>query len=109
MPTVELVYDRGCPNVAEARAALARALDEAGLPPGWTEHVSDDPDCPAHARGWGSPTILVDGRDVGGEAPGRDQCCRLYGGGGIGLARVPAVPEVTAALRGAAATRASLR
>ncbi|MCZ7684627.1 MAG: hypothetical protein M5U28_39980 [Sandaracinaceae bacterium] len=69
MPTLELVYDRGCPHVEAARASLERACEQAGLPPRWTEHSSDD--APPHARGYGSPTILVDGRDVAGAGSGR--------------------------------------
>ena len=37
MPTVELLYDKECPNVAEARANLKRAFATVGLSPSWTE------------------------------------------------------------------------
>lgn len=65
--TIELVHDPGCPNVARARHVLSRTLQEAGLPAVWTEWSTDDADCPETYRGFGSPTILVNGRDV---APG---------------------------------------
>ena len=64
---VELVYDPGCPNVDKARAVLTRALQEADVPAVWTEWGTDDPDCPANRKAFGSPTILVNGEDV---APG---------------------------------------
>jgi hypothetical protein len=82
---VELIYDPGCPNVEKARAVLTRALVEVGAPAVWTEWSSDDPACPAHARSLGSPSILVNGKDVapgphpwaprGGAAGPR---CRIY-------------------------------
>lgn len=79
MPRVELIYFPSCPNVAEARAQLVSAFVATKLTPSWAEHRTDDPDLPAHARGFGSPTILVDGRDVAGAEPaGSAEACRLY-------------------------------
>jgi hypothetical protein len=62
-----LVFDPDCPHVGNARAALAAACREAGVPAVWTEWSSEDQGCPAHARNLGSPTVLVNGEDV---APG---------------------------------------
>ncbi len=64
---IELVFDPGCPNAAQARSVLAIACREAGVPAVWTEWNSEDPTCPSHARNLGSPTVLVNGEDV---APG---------------------------------------
>jgi len=77
-PQVELVYDDACPNVALARNNLLAAFELAGVAPKWTEHRIRDPKVPAHARGYGSPTILVDGADVAGGKAGSDDCCRIY-------------------------------
>lgn len=82
MPTVDFVYDKDCPNVKAARANLMRAFSRAGLSARWREHQIGSPDAPAHVRGFGSPTILVDGVDVGGLAAGAEDCCRVYEGGG---------------------------
>jgi len=101
MPTVELVYDPGCPNVAAARAHLLRAFAHARLAPSWSEYAISDPATPRHARGYGSPTLLVDGRDVSGEAPGEGACCRLYTADDGGPSRVPPVALIASALRGA--------
>ncbi len=81
MATVELVYDYDCPNVSKARAQLLRAFAETGIPPRWSEWERADPASPDYVRGYGSPTILVDGKDVAGVA-GSDSisCCRLYTG-----------------------------
>jgi len=84
---VELLYFPGCPNVPAAREQLARALALAGLPPEWVEHDVDASDVPEHARGYGSPTILIDGRDVASGAPVEGSACRLYPG-----SEVPGVP-----------------
>lgn len=78
MAKVELVYDAGCPSVTEARSQLLRAFAYAKLQPRWQEWQSDDTDSPKHVRGHGSPTILVDGKDVAAGAPAAAACCRLY-------------------------------
>ena len=62
--TVEFIYDPDCPNVAEARAQLLRAFSETGISPRWVEWNRDSAEAPANARGFGSPTLLVNGRDV---------------------------------------------
>jgi hypothetical protein len=64
---------------------LTRALQEVGAPTVWTEWSSGDAACPEIHRGYGSPTVLVNGKDV---APGphpwarREEAsgprCRVY-------------------------------
>ena len=76
---VELIYDADCPNVAESRANLLQAFTAARLEAKWTEWERSSPLSPAYAAGFGSPTILVDGRDIAGEKQGEHtSCCRLY-------------------------------
>lgn len=78
--TVELIYLPGCPNVAQARANLLRAFAASGRPARWAEWDNTDESTPAHLLGYGSPTILVDGRDVeGGPSANGGSACRLYG------------------------------
>jgi len=93
---IELLYFPGCPNVQAAREQLARALALAGLPPRWVEHDVSASDAPAHTRGYGSPTILVDGRDVAGGSPAEGSACRLYPGSEV--AGVPPTRAILAAL-----------
>jgi hypothetical protein len=77
---VELIYDSDCPNVDEARREIEAALLAEGLPARWEERKrpasdNDRPDAP------GSPTVLVDGRDVApGNATGSSggPSCRVY-------------------------------
>ena len=78
MPQVELVYDDECPNVTLARTNLRHAFSLVGLTPSWVEHRIGADGVPAHARGYGSPTILVDGLDVALVQPGTEACCRIY-------------------------------
>ncbi|GEM_PF-3094897 len=57
------------------------------------------PDAPELVRAYGSPTILIDGRDVAGnEAPGAG-CCRIYQPQPGKFAAVPPVELILAALR----------
>lgn len=96
-PRVELLYFPGCPNIGPARMQLQRALLEAGCPVQWTEHDVNADDAPPHARGYGSPTILIDGRDVTGGTPAEGTACRLYPNSE--LPGVPALVAILTALR----------
>lgn len=78
MPKIEFIYEPGCPNVADARAQLRLALEQTGLPMLWQEWQNNDPNSPAHARRYGSPSILVAGVDVAGEPPSDAPSCRIY-------------------------------
>ena len=99
MRAAELIYFPGCPHVAEARAQLGRAFIEANLRPAWIEYQTDDPHLPDHARGFGSPTILVNGLDVTGAAPGScSEACRLYLDDAGRQVGVPPLRNIVAAL-----------
>lgn len=112
---VELIYAGGCPNAGTAREHLLHAFTRLGLTPRWTEWDGTDPATPAHARGRGSPTILVNGADVdGGTGIGIGPACRLYANPERPVAGAPAVERIVAALRttgpaGSAPARASFR
>jgi hypothetical protein len=97
---VELVYDRDCPNVDTARVVLRRAFAEIGVAPAWEEWDLNARDSPSYIRGYGSPTILVNGQDVAGAKPtARAACCRLYSSDDGGLRGVPPVTQIVAAMR----------
>jgi len=74
---IQLLTFPGCPNAEGAREALRRSIAAVDLPPGFEEVDVTDPATPDDLRNWGSPTILVDGRDVTGGAP-TGTSCRLY-------------------------------
>ncbi|UCH53958.1 MAG: MerC domain-containing protein [Pseudomonadota bacterium] len=78
MPIIEFIYDKDCPNVADSRQALAAALAHAGLPATWQEWDRANPAAPDYARHYGSPTVLVNGRDVAGFEPEHEPACRIY-------------------------------
>lgn len=102
MPKVELIYDADCPNVAAAREALLRGFAAAGVTPRWSEHLSAEG--PVYARALGSPTILVDERDVSaGTEPSPESCCRLYETRDGQLLGVPDVDAIARAIEAAAA------
>jgi hypothetical protein len=96
---IELLYDRECPNVSATRANLSQALRSANLPENWTEWEQSSVDVPAHARRFGSPTLLIDGRDVAGVAASAEtSCCRLYSSITSRMTGVPDVSLIQAAL-----------
>lgn len=97
---IELIYARDCPNVNAARANLVRALSATRLPVRWTEWDRSLPETPSYVRGFGSPTVLVDGRDVGGisETEAAGACCRIYGSSKSSLTGAPSTDFITRAL-----------
>jgi mercuric ion transport protein len=98
MPSLDLIYEKDCPNAALARANLRKALEVIGWTQRWNEHVIGDARAPERVRGYGSPTILVDGTDVAGASHAGEASCRLYASrdGHVGA---PAVAQIVAALR----------
>ncbi len=68
--TVELIVFEGCPNESLARANLRAALVSAGRELTWMQWDLLADWTPKHLRRYGSPTVLVDGRDVTGKDTG---------------------------------------
>ena len=91
-PRIQLLVFDGCPLADAARDALEVALTMVGLPK-YEEVDILDPDSADELRGWGSPTILVDGQDLLGNVKGESVGCRVYDSPG----RVPS-PEMIAAV-----------
>jgi hypothetical protein len=78
---------------------LRSALAAAQLAPLWVEYQTDDPGLPEHARAFGSPTILVDGKDVAGaSAGGSPECCRPYVDESGRRAGAPSIASIVTAL-----------
>jgi hypothetical protein len=78
MPTIEFIYDRDCPNVEPARAALRDALRALKRTQIWQEWDRANAQAPEYVRAYGSPTILVDGKDIAGMEPSDAPSCRIY-------------------------------
>ncbi len=105
MKKVEFLYDSNCPNVAKARENLRRAIADSGHQSKWTEWERSNPDAPSYTKRYGSPTILIDGKDVGGETgDGSAPSCRIYRQDGGSTGGAPSVPEIIRVLKGDART-----
>ena len=88
-PRIELVYFEGCPNASQARENLREAVEAFSPALTWSEWDLMEESTPAAFRRFGSPTILVDGKDVTGETVGTAaMACRADG--------VPSVASITA-------------
>jgi copper chaperone CopZ len=88
---IQLLHFEGCPNVDAARTALRDALAAEKLEIPIEEIDVEAPNAPEWARGWGSPTILVDGKDVTGQERSEgSSCCRLYADGAPSVASIRA-------------------
>jgi len=100
MATVEFVYNSDCPNITAARTRLLEAFVFLQLKPQWQEWEINDPDAPAYVRKSGSPTILVNGKDISGVTEGMIASnCRIYINENDSISGVPPLEKVVNALR----------
>jgi hypothetical protein len=97
---VSLVYFEDCPNWLEGQKRMQLALQQLGRADGEIVPVRVHTDAEAIAIGFaGSPTFIIDGRDLFGPAPAvGGLACRVYRTA-TGLSGVPEVAELVAALR----------
>ena len=96
---VELIYFDGCPNIADARAVLIKALVELKQPVKWVEWNKNDKNCPQKYTQYGSPTILIDEEDIiPMEVTHEGDCCRLYQNKDSTLAGVPSLEIIKKAI-----------
>lgn len=93
---IQLLSFPGCPNSDAARETLRRALKQVGLPPRFDDIDVSAPGTPEALENWGSPTILIDGHDVAGEATPTGPSCRLYE---CALAESRGIPPIDAIVR----------
>ena len=96
---IQLITFPGCPNTSAARALIERAVADAGVVAAIEEIDTTAPDTPVLLREWGSPTILLNGEDVGGEKGPTGPGCRLYRDESGRMQRLPAPAILSAALR----------
>ena len=93
---VQFLAFSGCPLADPARENLKKALSDCSISD-FEEVDILDPASPEELRGWGSPTILVNGLDVTGLPKGDSVSCRVYPfPGGI-----PDVQSIVAGLKAA--------
>jgi len=99
MAEVILLYDKDCPNVANCRGNLIKAFAASGQKPSWREIDRSSDDASPRLRGFGSPTVLVNGRDVAGQEPGvGGASCRLYASENGGYVGAPSIEHIAASL-----------
>lgn len=96
---VELIYDNDCPNIEAARVQLRKAFEEAGREAKWQEWDRAQEDAPDYVRQYGSPTVLINGKDVSGEGSAADSsCCRVYRNANGHFQGVPSIDAIRDAL-----------
>ena len=96
---VALLYFKGCPNISMARKNLNEAFAKADIPAQWDEIDLNEPNTPKELKGYGSPTILVDGKDVTGTVPrGESLSCRTYYTANGGITGAPDVEIIVKAI-----------
>ena len=100
---VQLITFSGCPSASPTRSLLGRVIADAGIVAIIEEVDTLSPDAPASLREWGSPTILLNGEDVGGERKPTGPSCRLYRGEDGRTYGVPSMSILSAALKRAIA------
>jgi len=76
-PRIQLLVFDGCPLADAARNSLQAALDSLHLRDFEEIDILDEA-TPDELRGWGSPTILINGVDVTGVTRGAAVGCRVY-------------------------------
>ena len=74
---IQFLAFSGCPLAGPARDNLKSALSSCGVS-SFEDIDILDPASPEDLRGWGSPTILVNGVDVTGQPKGDSVSCRVY-------------------------------
>jgi len=93
---IQILTIAGCPNAAAARDAVGRALQLAGTQAIIQEIVVGSAEVPGFA---GSPTILVNGRDVEPATRCDGPGCRIYAN--PGNAGTPALQSIQVAIEAA--------
>jgi hypothetical protein len=100
---IELVFDRDCPNVHQARLMIRAALADVGAQSSWTEWDREDDRTPEALKHYGSPTVLVNGRDVcllgTEETSSHGNSCRVYIGDDDRLHGAPSAALIASAIR----------
>ncbi|MBE9516507.1 MAG: hypothetical protein IME93_05975 [Proteobacteria bacterium] len=96
---IELIFEHTCPNINPAREQLRNALTELSLDSQWQEWDVADDKAPDYIHGYGSPTILINGKDViTMNTTGHDYCCRVYRDANGNIARSPTTKQIMDAI-----------
>jgi mercuric ion transport protein len=100
MTSVEFIYEKECPNVELTRSQLLQAFSKLKIKPHWMEWEISDVSAPDYVRHYGSPTILINGKDIGeSENPLNPQQCRLYINSDNTMSGVPPIENIMNAIQ----------
>ncbi len=99
---VELIYDVGCPNIPNARELLETAISRLSLDTEWIEWDRASSSSPSYVLQYGSPTILVDGKDIVPQHTPAGNSCRLYRDRSGVMIKAPPLENLIKALEAAA-------
>ena len=80
MLKIELIYDRDCPNILQIRALIHDVLAELHLKEELIEWDRSVETSPSYVKKYGSPTILINGKDVASVSSiiNGEAACRVY-------------------------------
>jgi mercuric ion transport protein len=96
---IQLITFPECPHTPAARAALRRVLASTGVTYAIEEVNTSALGEHDPLRNWGSPTVLLNGEDVGGQRVPTGPNCRLYRNDEGNLQGVPPESLITAAVQ----------
>ena len=100
MNLVEFVYEKDCPNIAPTRFLLLQAFSNLRMKPHWIEWEVNDVSAPDYVRQYGSPTILINGKDIGeSEKSSNPEQCRLYTQPDNSISGVPSIDNIMNAIQ----------
>ena len=95
-PTIQFLFFDGCPLAPRARTNLEQAVNSLPSDKSLSFEEVDlmSRHTPNELKRWGSPTILVNGCDITGAAPGDSCSCRIYASEG----GVPTAQEIASVI-----------
>ncbi len=100
MTLVEFIYEKNCPNVEPTRSLLLQVFSKLKIKPHWTEWEINDVSAPAYVRRYGSPTILINSKDVDGSGnKSNPEQCRLYTQSDNSISGVPPIDNIMNAIQ----------
>lgn len=86
MSKIQFIYFEGCPKAADQWHELLEATSDLGWNDLEIEKIDTDKDeASAMYKGWGSPAILMGGKDITGYQENSEAHCRYYGGDNDGI------------------------
>lgn len=96
---VQFIYETTCPNAEATRKLLAEVLNELNLKIDVEEIDKSITGAPNFAQQYGSPSILVNGKDVVDSVGKSGNACRIYENSDGKLTGIPPRDSIVKALQ----------